>query len=289
MVLNSPSCGTIQVGLGPIPSVHDIASFLVKYGYQGLFAALLAESLGLPLPGAIALLIAGAAVAMSGMHPALAFGLPISAMLCGDILLYLTGRYTGWALLGFLCRVSLNPESCILRSATTFYKRGRAALLFAKFLPGVNTMAPPLAGSMNMKPLQFLGLDIAGALIYTSSYETLGFLFSGLLERIIRGLEALSHTVQWIVLLGLLAYLGYRIWILMKHREYRLAPRVPVAEVAARLTRDPGGIVLADVRSHGYYDPGAVRVRGSIRLEPNNLDALADTLPKDKPIFLYCT
>ena len=79
-------------------------------------------------------------------------------MLLGDSLLYVLGSRMGWGLLGFLCKVSATPETCILRSAESFYKRGRATLLIAKFIPGVNTMAPPLAGSMKMPFVQFLGL-----------------------------------------------------------------------------------------------------------------------------------
>jgi membrane protein DedA with SNARE-associated domain len=71
---------------------------------------------------------------------------------------------------GLLCRVSVDPETCILRSAESFYKRGRPTLLIAKFIPGVNSMAPPLAGSMKMPFLQFLGLDFLGASVYALAY-----------------------------------------------------------------------------------------------------------------------
>ena len=77
----------------------------------------------------------------------------LASILTGDTLMFLMGRYTGWWLLGLLCRLSLNPEACILRSADSFYKRGRALLIFAKFVPGINTIAPPMAGSMNMRYL----------------------------------------------------------------------------------------------------------------------------------------
>jgi len=49
--------------------------------------------------------------------------------------------------LGLLCRLSANPETCILRSAEYFYRRGKQTLLFAKFIPGINTMSPPLAAA----------------------------------------------------------------------------------------------------------------------------------------------
>ena len=132
---------------------------MAKYGYEGLFLVLFLEAIGIPIPGALALLIAGAACASGNMRLIIALPVSIAAMLAGDTLLYVVGRKTGWHLLGFLCRISVNPETCILRSAESFYRRGRTTLVVAKFIPGINTMAPPLAGSMNMKLLQFLQLD----------------------------------------------------------------------------------------------------------------------------------
>ena len=94
----------------------------------------------------------------------------------GDIAQFWLGRYSGWGLLGFLCRLSLNPETCILHSAESFYKRGKMTLLIAKFIPGVNTMAAPLAGSMKMRFGQFLQLDFGGSLLYAATYLLVGYL-----------------------------------------------------------------------------------------------------------------
>ena len=268
----------------------DIARLIAEYGYQSLFLALFLEAVGFPIPGAIGLLAAGAAAASGAMNPILAFVVPAIAQLIGDTLLYLAGRYTGWTMLSFLCRLSLNPETCILRAAHSFYERGRTTLLIAKFLPGVNTMAPPLAGSMNMRPGQFLRLDFGGVLIYTLAYEAVGFAFNGAFQAITRRLETLGRAAQWLIGLAILGYIGYRAWIYWRHREYRAAPRVSVAQLAEKLESELGGTVLiADVRSHGYYDSGAQRIRGSIRLEPNNIDAMLETLPKDRPIYVYCS
>src|SRR6185369_828103 len=136
---------------------------LAQHGYTILFAAVFLETIGLPIPAAIALLIAGGACARGTLSPPLALGGAFATMLAGDTLMFVLGRYTGWWLLGLLCRLSLNPESCILRSADSFYKRGRTLLVVAKFVPGINTMAPPLAGSMNMRWTQFVALDASGA------------------------------------------------------------------------------------------------------------------------------
>src|SRR5580692_1996163 len=144
-------------------------SGLALHGYSVLFAAVFLEAVGLPVPAALALLIAGGASARGSLHSSYALGGALLAMMAGDTLMFVMGRYTGWWFLGLLCRISLNPESCVLRSADSFYRRGRTLLVFAKFIPGINTMAPPLAGCMNMSPAQFLGLDLAGAALYTGA------------------------------------------------------------------------------------------------------------------------
>src|SRR5271165_4178496 len=148
---------------------------IAQHGYAILAAAVFLEAIGLPIPAALALLIAGGAAAHGMLQPSYSLGVALVAMLAGDTLMYLLGRYTGWWLLGILCRISLNPESCILQSADSFYRRGRTLLVIAKFIPGINTMAPPLAGSMRMRVALFLRLDLAGAVLYIGSYFGVGF------------------------------------------------------------------------------------------------------------------
>src|SRR5580658_4610186 len=268
----------------------DILATIAKYGYGSLFAAMLVEAIGLPIPGALALVAAGAASAAGVMHPVEAFGVAITATLIGDSALYVTGRLSGWQLLGFLCGLSLSPEVCILRAAKWFYKRGRTTLLFAKFVPGVGSMAPPLAGSMNMRLSQFLRFDLGGALFYTLAYGALGYLFRDVFRLIAGGLQAFSRTVAWVIFVGVIGFVCYRAWLYGRYRLTRFVRRVPVGDVEARLKLEGApDIIIADVRSHGYYDAGEQRVRGSIRIEPNNLEAFIETLPKDTPIYLYCT
>jgi len=211
-------------------------------------------------------------------------------MLLGDTILFILGRYSGWALLGFLCRIALNPESCILRSAESFYRRGRATLMFAKFIPGINSLAPPLAGSMRMGYGQFLRLDCIGACLYTVAYAGFGYLFSGVIVAVARTAQTVGRAVEWLLLIAVIGYVVYRAYLYWKHRKYRVVPRVQVAELADKMVSgEAGGMVVADVRSHGYYDPGALRIKGSIRLEPNNLLATVKDWPHDKQIYLYCT
>ncbi|HET6206368.1 MAG TPA: sulfurtransferase, partial [Terracidiphilus sp.] len=97
--------------------MNNLLQAISQHGYLLLFLVVFAEAAGLPAPAALALIAAGAAAASHLISAPIALTVAIVAMLLGDILLFVLGRYTGWALLAFLCRVSMNPETCILRSA----------------------------------------------------------------------------------------------------------------------------------------------------------------------------
>jgi membrane protein DedA with SNARE-associated domain len=279
----------LAAGSAPAP-VNNFFASLAAHGYVLIFAVVFAEAIGLPVPAALALIGGGAAIASKILSGPIVVLMAITAMLIGDTLLFFMGQHMGWWLLGTLCRISINPESCILRSAESFYKRGKITLLFAKFIPGVNTMAPPLAGSMKMPFRQFLRLDAAGVSLYILAYTSLGFLSRDFLAKVTRGVQTATRSLEEILFVATIAYLAYRIWLYQKNKVYRVVPRVQVKELARRLASDGNGnVLLLDVRSHGYYDPEAERIRGSLRFEPNNLTEELKTLPKEKDIYLYCT
>lgn len=270
--------------------MNRLLLMMAAHGYTLTFCLLFAEAVGFPVPAAIALVVAGAAVAAHTLYgPAVLFA-AFAALLIGDAAQFWLGRAAGWALLGFLCRLSMNPETCILRSAESFYKRGKTTLLIAKFVPGINTMAAPLAGSMKMPFGQFLRLDSAGIVLYAVVYLLVGYLSRDFLAILLDSFHAAGRVMEVVVIGALLVYVIYRIVQVAKYRKYDVVPRIQVGELSARLASDePLQVVIADVRSHGYYDQGAERIAGSIRIEPNNLEEEIKNLSKDKDIYLYCT
>ncbi|MGP0099153.1 MAG: VTT domain-containing protein [Terriglobales bacterium] len=269
---------------------NNLLASISLHGYLFLAMVCFAEAIGLPLPAALAMLTAGAVAAYGDLHLYLVVGVGIAAMITGDVLLYFMGRVSGWALLGFLCRLSANPETCILRSAEYFYRRGKQTLLFAKFIPGINSMSPPLAGSMKMRLVDFLQFDGLGAIFYVSAYTLTGFLFSDALRAITRGLRSAGFAAEVVLGSGLAVYIVYRIWLYHKYRLLDVIPRVQAEELAKRLASNAAqNMLIADVRSHGYYDADSERIAGSIRIEPNNLIEEVKNLPKDREIYLYCT
>src|SRR6201997_3393933 len=270
--------------------MSDIVSLISRHGYLVIVALVFAEAIGLPVPAAVALVAAGGAGGGHGLHPHIVLPLALTAMVLGDTLLFVAGRYTGWALLGFLCKVSANPETCILRSAESFYKRGKMTLVFAKFIPGVNTMGPPLAGSMRMHYGQFLRFDVVGAMLYVLAYSTLGFLGRDFFKVIGNAFQTAGHAMGDVVIVSVVVYIAYRFWLMRKNRVYSVVPRVVVEELVKKLASEEATRVLVvDVRSHGYYDADAARIKGSIRIEPNNLDEEIKRLSKEKDVYLYCT
>jgi rhodanese-like protein len=163
-------------------------------------------------------------------------------------------------------------------------------LLFAKFIPGINTMSPPLAGSMKMRVHDFLQFDALGVAFYVGAYAGAGYFFSDALRAITRGLRSAGFAAEVIFGIGLAVYVVYRIWLYRKYRMLDAVPRIPVEQLAQRLSSSENqNILIVDVRSHGYYDANSVRIAGSIRIEPNNLIEEIRNLPKDREIYLYCT
>ncbi len=267
--------------------MDSLLAQLWAHGYPILFALVLLETLGIPVPAAVALFVAGAATAHGILHVPGALACGASAMLFGDSIMYFLGRYTGWWLLSVLCRLSLNPESCILRSADAFFKRGRALLMFAKFVPGINTLAPPMAGSMNMRFWLFIRYDLVGTLLYTTAYIFLGILFSGALDIVTQGYRTFNRALSFILIVAVVVYALLQLWFWMRAKALRYAPTIEVDAAAADLAA--GHAVVYDVRSHGYYDARTMRIQGSRRLDPNAFNHWREQLPGGVHIYLYCT
>jgi membrane protein DedA with SNARE-associated domain/rhodanese-related sulfurtransferase len=273
----------------------NLLAVLAHHGYAVAAAALFVACCGLPLPVSVVLITAGAAAHGGSLNLALLLFVAGVAALTGDTLMYLGGRYTGWWLLAGLCRISINPETCIFGSARSFYKRGPRTLLFAKFVPGLATVAAPLAGSLNMKLRRFLLLDGCGVLIYISAWSLTGFVFAPFLRDVIGWVQRVAHiTAATFVVLVLL----YVVWLIVNSlRDSRLdtIEKVAAHELFERMRTATHEklLIIADVRSHGYYDPGMQRIKNSIRVEPSRLKeelvALRAFMQPECEIYLYCS
>src|ERR1700689_716097 len=144
--------------------------FLIHYGYALLFGWVFAEQIGVPIPSIPILLAAGALVGTHQMNGAAGLSLAIIAAISADIIWDYLCRPKGIRVLQFLCKISLEPDSCVRRTENVFARSGAKSLLIAKFVPGLNTAAQPLAGIFRMKYWRFLIFDTAGATLYVGTF-----------------------------------------------------------------------------------------------------------------------
>jgi len=268
--------------------MHSAIAFLLKHGSFLVFAWVLAEQLGLPIPSAPLLLAAGA-LAGSG-H--LSFGVSLLMALLGaliaDFLWYELGRRKGIRILEFLCRISLEPDSCVRRTEGVFAKHGARSLLVAKFLPGLSTVAPPLAGIFDMRRLRFLLYDALGALLWSGSFLGLGYAFSGQIERVADRALALGSRLLIFLALALAAWIG---WKFLKRqrfiRELRIA-RITVQELKKKLEAGED-VVIVDLRHSLDFEADPETIPGAVRMDAKELEEKNGLLPRDRDVVLYCT
>jgi len=146
--------------------MSETSRFLINHGLPLVFAAVFVEQMGLPLPSLPWLLAAGALSATGKFSLPLGLGVTVIACLLADAIWFYLGRYRGNQVLALLCRISLEPDSCVRRTQNVFTKYGLRGVLIAKFVPGMNTVAPPLAGMSGISAGKFLFVDGAGSLLY---------------------------------------------------------------------------------------------------------------------------
>ncbi len=268
--------------------VAEAFQFLVQYGYVLLFAVVLGEQLGLPLLGAPVLLAAGALAALGRFSAATAILLAVVACLIGDSVWYQLGRRRGISVLAWLCRISLEPDSCVRRTEDGFARYGPRVLLVAKFVPGLNTVAPPLSGVVGMERRRFLAWDTAGALVWSGSYIGLGYLFSSQLERVAIWLSRLG-TGAGVVVGGALG--AYVAWKYLQRRRlirsFRMA-RITPSELDRKLEAGED-VVVVDLRSVLHAEGDGMKVPGALRIGPEELERRHGEIPRDREIVLYCS
>src|SRR5437879_1025873 len=156
----------------------NINAFLHQYGNSVVFGSALLEESGLPIPATPVFIAAGMAAGAGEMNLAAILGLAMSGFLIGDILWYFLGRWRGRQVLQFLCRIALEPDSCVRHTEESFLRHREGALVFAKFVPGIHTVIRPLAAISGISLPKFLLYDGIGVVAYVGAFTGLGYLFS---------------------------------------------------------------------------------------------------------------
>jgi membrane protein DedA with SNARE-associated domain/rhodanese-related sulfurtransferase len=267
--------------------------FFVHYAYLIIFLWVLVEQMGVPIPSVPVLLTAGT---LSATHRVSYIGVTLAmlfACMIADTVWYSLGRRYGNSVLKLLCRLSFEASTCVSKTEGYFTRRGAVTLLFAKFVPGLSTVAAPIAGQTGMPYSRFLAWDLAGSLIWGETFILAGRFFGDLAKRSAPFFAWLGHFAFFIFAAMVLGFLAHRVWkqrkFLQQVRELRLEP----SELKDMLdTAQKDGLTppfIVDLRHPLDYLPDPRVLPGALRIGPNELKQHSEIIPRDRDVILYCT
>jgi membrane protein DedA with SNARE-associated domain len=262
--------------------------FLLAHGYLVVFIWVLFEQAGAPIPTIPLFLAAGALAGQGKLSFTGAIALAVAGSLIADSLWYIFGRLHGASVLTRLCKISLEPDSCVRLAEDRMARHSAYSLLVAKFVPGLNLAAPPIAGMTRMSVPRFVALDVVAAALWASVYSGLGYAFSGQLVRIADYGLRLGTA-----LFGLLVA-AFALYLAAKYRERRgvlhslRTERIEPAALKAKL--DAGELLsIIDLRHGLDFSNDPYTLPGALHFEPKELDGRIEEVPRDREIILYCS
>jgi len=269
--------------------VKETLEFVVRHGYLILYCSVLAEQMGVPIPSLPMLLAIGALAGNGQFSYPLALGCAVAACLTADLLWYWLGIYKGASILNLLCKISLEPDSCVRRTEKMFVRYGARGLLFAKFVPGLSTAAAPLAGMFRMKIWKFVLTDGMGSVIWAGTYSGLGFIFRNQLDDLLQGAV---RAGGWFVAFIAIALGGFLAWKYIERRrffgELRIARIEP--EELNLLLESGDRVTLVDLRNAlEWREAGAHKIPGALHVSYEDIEASMPQIPLDRDVVLYCS
>jgi len=257
--------------------------FLIKHGYMVLFVTVLAEQIGLPLPAAPFLIAAGALAGFERLNLGQTLAVAAAASLLSDAFWFYLGKREGRSILRFLSRISLNPDACLSKTRTIYSHYGPRTLLVSKFVPGLNEIAPLMAGMFKLAPWRFAVLDSTAAVLWAGAYIGLGWIFREQFEILETLLERIGVWMGVVCAAGLAAYIAVK--YLQRQRIYRALriARITPEELKRRMD---GGEILTIIDLRNAIDRNHGRIPQPIRLAGYNPSVAFD--PQTE-VVLYCS
>jgi membrane protein DedA with SNARE-associated domain/rhodanese-related sulfurtransferase len=267
---------------------HDLISLLSEYGLALVFVNVLVEQIGLPVPAIPTLVVAGALASQGKLSAPLLLVVGVAASLVADIAWYLAGRRFGNGVMKLLCRISLTPDSCVSETQSRFERWGVKALVIAKFVPGLATIAPPLAGATRIRWLPFLFFNTLGALLWVGAGLGGGMLLAPQMDELLSRLDRFGTRALIAAVALLAAYIAYKWWERRRFiRKLRMA-RISVDELY-RLIDQGANPVIVDVRSLTGVAMDPRRIPGALHVPLHEVDHHVKHLPRDREIIVYCS
>ena len=267
--------------------MEQVLDFIGRYGAPVVFAVVFLDQLGLPIPTVPILLALGALAGNGRIDPLGGLLLAVSGSLCADLVWFRLGRWKGARALGLLCKIALEPDTCVNKTRDLFAKHGVKSLLVAKFVPGFDTVAPPLAGMLGVGVARFLLWSAAGAVVWIGTFGGLGYLFSERLEELAGSADRLggqlvSATIGLVAIYVAWKYVA-RQRVLRSIRTARVTPE----ELHAMIERGQEPVIV-DARTHAALEAFPFVIEGARFLTLEELDARHAEIPRGKDVVVYC-
>jgi membrane protein DedA with SNARE-associated domain/rhodanese-related sulfurtransferase len=261
---------------------------ITRHGLALIFANVLLVQLGVPLPAMPTLIVAGALAADGILSAPAVFGVAFVASMLGDAAWYVAGRRYGRRVMTTLCRISLSPDSCVRQTERHFDRWGGLTLVLGKFIPGLATVAPPLAGAMHIRWRSYLLLNGAGTAIWVAAPIALGMLFHAQIERLISRMQDFGAMALEVLGALLAVYVAFKWW--ERRRFYKMLRMARITAGELRHLMDSGKHpVIIDVRSRVDRELDGRSIPGALAFEVEEMEKLIDSLPADQDVIFYCS
>ena len=267
---------------------HHLALLVGQYGLLIVGVNVLLDQIGLPVPAVPTLVVAGAVAANGNLALVPLFLLSVGACLAPDCGWYLVGQIYGIRVLKTLCRISLEPDSCVSQTQARFELWGVKSLVIAKFVPGLAIIAPPMAGAMRIGWVKFIALSAVGAALWSGSALAAGMLFSSQIDALLSHLDRIG-VAAGLVIAGLLAaYIAFKWWERARFLAALRMARISVADLY-ELVQAGAAPIIVDVRSPTARTLEPRWIPGAIHVPIDAVGRHVRDLPRDRDIILYCT
>lgn len=256
-----------------------------QHGLSSIFLLVLVEQLGAPIPAFPLLMLAGAKAKLAGLFGLQALGAAALAAVIADTAWFLIGRRYGRSVLSLLCRLSISPDTCVRSSEVTFERRGYLTIVLAKFIPGVSTLAPPLAGALRMHMGLFVLLDLLGAVLWAGSGLAAGFTFHDQVQWLINAMEQFGSAALLVVFGAIVGYVSWRIVRRgLVRRSLKVARLQP--HQLAQLINEREQVLILDARSPDLLSP---RIPTALRVPLNSdIPGPLALMSRSTRVVTYC-
>ena len=251
--------------------MESLIAFLEQYGLLAVFVGVFAEQAGAPIPAFPLLMLAGMQAHDRSTYAVLVLLVVTIASTVADYLWFWGGRRYGQRVLLLLCKLAISPDTCVRQNHISFTRYGVATLVIAKFVPGLSTLARPMAGALGMSTQTFMIFNLAGTVLWAGSGIVFGIVFHQQIHQVLHRLEEMG----WLALIALAALLGayiaFRLWrrIRLSRMRTKLS-HVSPAELAELLETETE-ITILDVQSPAFENIQSSRIRGAIHLDLTSL------------------